>query len=181
MNEWEIEREARMQENEVLEAGEVEGCLADNTHGNDVIEDSCLVADTLEEGARHLQRLSGVAKTARSTNDGIYPVENERSILSDDGSEQKGASLASEKVRSAGWAREDAVGKFAIVGRPNVGKSSLLNRLLGEERAVVDPQAGTTRDTIAAEYKWRDHQLLLVDTAGIRKPQVCLSTGPRPK
>ena len=68
-----------------------------------------------------------------------------------------------------GWAAEDAVGKVAVVGRPNVGKSSLLNALLGEERMVVNPVAGTTRDSVACEYEWRGEKLLLIDTAGIRR------------
>ncbi|TAL59457.1 MAG: ribosome biogenesis GTPase Der [Bacteroidetes bacterium] len=59
--------------------------------------------------------------------------------------------------------------KFAIVGRPNAGKSSLLNALLGEERAIVTPVAGTTRDALHTHYKKYGHEFLLVDTAGIRK------------
>lgn len=59
--------------------------------------------------------------------------------------------------------------KFAIVGRPNVGKSSLVNALLGEERNIVTPIAGTTRDTIHTHYKGFGHEFLLIDTAGIRK------------
>ena len=59
--------------------------------------------------------------------------------------------------------------KIAIVGRPNVGKSSLINALLGEERNIVTPIAGTTRDTIHSHYKAFGHDFLLVDTAGIRK------------
>ena len=59
--------------------------------------------------------------------------------------------------------------KIAIVGRPNVGKSSLLNALLGTERTIVTPIAGTTRDTIHTHYKQFNKDLLLIDTAGIRK------------
>jgi GTP-binding protein len=59
--------------------------------------------------------------------------------------------------------------RLAIVGRPNVGKSSLLNRLLGEERALTSPEAGTTRDAVAAEWRWQDREVLLHDTAGMRK------------
>jgi GTP-binding protein len=59
--------------------------------------------------------------------------------------------------------------KIAIVGRPNVGKSSLVNALLGEDRNIVTPLAGTTRDTIHTHYKAFGKEMLLVDTAGIRK------------
>ena len=59
--------------------------------------------------------------------------------------------------------------RFAIVGRPNVGKSSLTNALLGEERNIVTPVAGTTRDTINTRYTKFGHDFYLIDTAGIRR------------
>jgi GTP-binding protein len=59
--------------------------------------------------------------------------------------------------------------KYAIVGRPNVGKSSLLNALIGEERHIVTPISGTTRDSIYTRYNKYNHDFYLVDTAGIRK------------
>jgi GTP-binding protein len=59
--------------------------------------------------------------------------------------------------------------KLAIVGRPNVGKSSLFNRLLGEERALTSPEAGTTRDAVIAKWKAGEREILLHDTAGLRK------------
>ena len=58
---------------------------------------------------------------------------------------------------------------LALVGRPNVGKSTTLNALIGEERALVSPVAGTTRDTIATEWQWRGRAIRLVDTAGLRR------------
>ena len=58
---------------------------------------------------------------------------------------------------------------LAIVGRPNVGKSSLLNRLLGETRALVSPKAGTTRDPIDTLLEWNERTYRLIDTAGIRR------------
>ncbi len=59
--------------------------------------------------------------------------------------------------------------RFAIIGRPNVGKSSLINTLIGEERNIVTPISGTTRDSIYTRYKKYKHDFYLVDTAGLRK------------
>jgi GTP-binding protein len=59
--------------------------------------------------------------------------------------------------------------KIAIVGRPNVGKSSLLNRLLGQNRSLVGPEAGITRDAVLAEWQWQGRNIVLHDTAGLRK------------
>jgi len=60
--------------------------------------------------------------------------------------------------------------RFAIVGRPNVGKSSLFNRLVGEERSVVYEEAGTTRDAVDALVEWQGRPVRFVDTAGFRRP-----------
>ena len=59
--------------------------------------------------------------------------------------------------------------KFAIIGQPNVGKSSLLNALVGQERTIVSDIAGTTRDTIHTHYNMFQKEFILIDTAGIRK------------
>src|SRR4029453_5919313 len=58
---------------------------------------------------------------------------------------------------------------LAIVGRPNVGKSTLLNRLVGEERVLTGPEAGITRDAIRVEWQWKGRPVRLVDTAGMRR------------
>ena len=59
--------------------------------------------------------------------------------------------------------------KLAIVGRPNVGKSTLINRLLGTERLLTGPEAGVTRDAITVSWQWKGNDILLTDTAGLRK------------
>jgi len=64
---------------------------------------------------------------------------------------------------------EDGPLKLAIVGRPNAGKSTLVNRMLGEERMITGPEAGITRDSISLEWEWNGRPVRLVDTAGLRK------------
>ncbi|HEY5973225.1 MAG TPA: ribosome biogenesis GTPase Der [Geobacteraceae bacterium] len=64
---------------------------------------------------------------------------------------------------------EDETIKIAVVGRPNVGKSSLVNRLLGFERSVANPEAGTTRDAVDSNFTWHKQRCVLIDTAGIRR------------
>ncbi|MEA2107731.1 MAG: ribosome biogenesis GTPase Der [Bacteroidota bacterium] len=64
---------------------------------------------------------------------------------------------------------EEDIPKYAVVGRPNVGKSSLINALIGEKRNIVTPISGTTRDSIYSKYNKYDHEFYLVDTAGLRK------------
>ena len=64
---------------------------------------------------------------------------------------------------------EDDDASVAVIGRPNVGKSSLVNRLLGEERVIVSDIAGTTRDAIDTRLEIEGRQVVLVDTAGLRR------------
>ncbi|MGH2683964.1 MAG: ribosome biogenesis GTPase Der, partial [Actinomycetota bacterium] len=79
------------------------------------------------------------------------------------------ALLPEEEPEEAG--ADDEEGVFSIVGRPNVGKSSLFNRLLGEDRSVVFEEAGTTRDSVDAVVDWGEgRRARFVDTAGFRRP-----------
>jgi GTP-binding protein len=59
--------------------------------------------------------------------------------------------------------------KLTVVGRPNVGKSTLINKLLGEDRLLTGPEAGMTRDAVTVPFQWRGQEMELVDTAGLRK------------
>jgi GTPase len=77
--------------------------------------------------------------------------------------------LPPEKEISEGEEEEEDVTRIAIVGRPNVGKSSLLNAILGFQRSIVSEVPGTTRDAIDIEFEYKDKKLVLIDTAGIRR------------
>ncbi len=78
------------------------------------------------------------------------------------------AGLISEEKSNA-LASQETLPKFAIIGQPNVGKSSLLNALVGQERTIVSDIAGTTRDTIHTHYNLFQKEFILIDTAGIRR------------
>jgi GTP-binding protein len=78
----------------------------------------------------------------------------------------------SADAKDADAAPEDDENKplqLAIIGRPNVGKSTLINRLLGEERMLTGPEAGITRDAIAIDWQWKGTPIRLIDTAGMRR------------
>ena len=76
--------------------------------------------------------------------------------------------LVVERIPEVEHEADDAL-RIAVIGRPNVGKSSFVNRLLGEERLVVSEEAGTTRDAIDARMRYHGRELVFVDTAGLRR------------
>jgi GTPase len=77
--------------------------------------------------------------------------------------------LEREEDEEEGEGPEDPTLKLAIVGRPNAGKSTLINRLLDQERLITGPEAGITRDSIAIDWEWQGRPVRLIDTAGMRK------------
>ena len=77
--------------------------------------------------------------------------------------------LVSSFSEKEGEQKENSLPKIAVVGRPNVGKSTLINALIGKDRSIVTPIAGTTRDAIETKYNQFGKEFILVDTAGIRK------------
>ncbi|HSC83283.1 MAG TPA: ribosome biogenesis GTPase Der [Pseudomonas sp.] len=86
----------------------------------------------------------------------------------DDGAFDEDVAEGEEAKRIPGPSEKDGI-KIAIIGRPNVGKSTLVNRMLGEERVVVYDQPGTTRDSIYIPFERNDEKYTLIDTAGVRK------------
>lgn len=116
----------------------------------------------------------------------LWPLigESEERIAVEEAFEAEQSKLARQEARDAAEAagedyiEEEVVKgplKLAIVGRPNAGKSTLINRLLGEDRLLTGPEAGITRDSIAVDWKWNDpktgdvRDIRLIDTAGMRK------------
>jgi len=74
-----------------------------------------------------------------------------------------------DKAEPAPAAERERPLQLAVIGRPNVGKSTLINKLLGEERVLTGPEAGITRDAIATLWHWRGRAVRLIDTAGLRR------------
>jgi len=77
--------------------------------------------------------------------------------------------IEGEEAEEEEPAGEGAPLKLAVVGRPNAGKSTLVNKMIGEERMITGPEAGITRDSISVEWQWEGRPVRLIDTAGLRK------------
>jgi GTP-binding protein len=79
------------------------------------------------------------------------------------------ATAASKAPAVPGAAADERPIRIAVVGRPNTGKSTLINRLLGDDRLLTGPEPGITRDAIAVDLQWRGHRVRIHDTAGLRR------------
>jgi len=95
----------------------------------------------------------------------VYPVSSENGSGTGELLDELVKVFPSEGVEDP----DAGIARIAILGRPNVGKSSLLNALLGTDRSIVTDEAGTTRDAIHSRYKMYGNDFILIDTAGIRK------------
>jgi GTPase len=112
------------------------------------------LGDPIEISAEHGEGLSDLYDALR----GLMPEPvNQAGEFHDDDIIEADEDFAKRPIR------------VAIVGRPNAGKSTLINHLLGEERLLTSPEAGTTRDSISVEIKWKDRDFRVFDTAGLRR------------
>ncbi|WP_312934850.1 ribosome biogenesis GTPase Der, partial [Stutzerimonas nitrititolerans] len=123
------------------------------------------LGDALPIAAAHGRGVSYMLEQAL----GSFPkdvAEQDEAEQEGEGAEQ--AAEGEELKRIPGPSDKDGI-KIAIIGRPNVGKSTLVNRMLGEERVIVYDQAGTTRDSIYIPFERGEEKYTLIDTAGVRR------------
>lgn len=127
-----------------------------------------LTADFYSLGLGHPYSISAIngSGTGDLLDDVIASFPKEENTAENDVAEQEETDENGEIIPKKG---DDELPRFAIVGRPNVGKSSFVNALLGQDRNIVTDIAGTTRDSINTLYNRFGHKFYLVDTAGLRK------------
>lgn len=118
------------------------------------------LGDALPIAAAHGRGIQAMLEAAL----GIFPRDNVR----EDELAEAGEEAGDAAPRVPGPSEKDGI-KIAIIGRPNVGKSTLVNRMLGEERVIVYDQAGTTRDSIYIPFERGEEKYTLIDTAGVRR------------
>ncbi len=137
----------------------------DTAEGDDTTEDGT----GADAGAREAGRAGGAPEPADAEPALAGLVEGDLDFaFADERAEDVAATARSEDGQDAPE-RPARPLQLAIVGRPNVGKSTLVNRLVGEERMLTGPEAGLTRDAIAVEWDWRGRPVRLFDTAGLRR------------
>ena len=123
------------------------------------------LGDALPIAAAHGRGINHMLEQAL----GVFPKDNaEMPEAEGEAEEGEQVSEGQELKRIPGPSEKDGI-KIAIIGRPNVGKSTLVNRMLGEERVIVYDQAGTTRDSIYIPFERDDEKYTLIDTAGVRR------------
>lgn len=118
------------------------------------------LGDALAIAAAHGRGINGMLEQAL----GIFPRDDAEAEAEDHELVAEGQ----EAKRIPGPSEKDGI-KIAVIGRPNVGKSTLVNRMLGEDRVIVYDQAGTTRDSIYIPFERNEEKYTLIDTAGVRR------------
>ena len=118
----------------------------------------------------HLDDADGVSPNDNSDSDALGPHASPADVAQGAAGERRGDRSATGDA--------DAEASIAIIGRPNAGKSSLVNRLLREERMIVSEMPGTTRDAVDTLLTWHRRKFRIVDTAGIRRPGRVARSGP---
>ena len=113
------------------------------------------LGDPVPISAEHGEGLADLYDALRPILDPLMPAPEDE--LPEETDEERDARLAAEPL------------KLAIVGRPNAGKSTLINTLLKQDRLVTGPEAGITRDSIAIDWQWNGRRVRLIDTAGLRR------------
>ncbi len=154
------DREARLAE-EALDRQDTDDASADSTElEGEVLE------DLFESTALEIENISSLSLSAGAvlSSDGSLAPETSRE---EEAVEKPYAQILRERYEKVG--SEERPIRIAFVGRPNVGKSSFVNKILGEERHVVSPVAGTTMDAVDSGFTHNDVHYALIDTAGIRK------------
>jgi GTP-binding protein len=144
--------------------GPVEATLARSLHRS--AKPVSLVVNKIDH-ASHLPRVAEFAGLGFAS---VHAVSAEHGSGAWDALEELAARLPAPPPAPEAGARQQGGVRIALVGRPNVGKSSLVNRLLGAERVVVSELPGTTRDSVDQELRVEDRVYTLVDTAGLRRP-----------
>lgn len=171
--EHDMEAHIRLQVEEAIEEADAIIFLVDATAG--VLPDDIDIADRLRRSAKPVFLAANKADNQRRGQDAtvfyelglgeVMPVSayHDTGVMDLMDQVVDGLPAMVEEEEAAEMPR------IAIVGRPNAGKSSLLNTLLGQERAIVDEKPGTTRDVLDTVLTWEDQKLVLIDTAGIRR------------
>lgn len=167
-----FQEQIRRQVEIALEESNLVLFLVDTHEG--IHDDDRLIADLIRKSGRHClliaNKVDNPAHEVQTAEFYALGLGDPMSLAAASGSGTgEILDLITEQIPPEEEPEESSLPRIAIVGRPNVGKSSLLNALIGEERTIVTPIAGTTRDSINIHYNAYGFDFLLIDTAGLRK------------
>ena len=126
-------------------------------------------AQTAVENLHNEERSDDPGEESAIGNDSAAASENEMNDEGGSSDETENEAGTGDVTEEEETAEEDDRIKVAVIGKPNVGKSSLINQILGEKRVIVSDVAGTTRDAVDSEFENQYGKYLLIDTAGIRR------------